>query len=325
MYIAQIVTLELRLDVRNMASEKVGITTSQSREQLLGALLDSALEADLRRGTLRANPAKLVRRYLPPGKYTDLYQLYVSHQISNSAPVASSSTFFRTLHDAGWSKVLRFRHKSQHALCHVCHELKSKVRHAKGVQEHAEATDKLYRHLAGTFADRACYWEMRARSCHDRDVICLIADGMDKSKFLVPRYHSGRTPKNVEMMVRPSCELYAVLIHGHCLCTWVTDCDQTAGSDWAIETIARSLDLAFKLAQQKGQPWPQDLKIWADNTPKDCELHLGFILVRGVQKRPLRQLDCGAHSVRVFQVHFARAFDHGSHTRGHRSLPQCLF
>lgn len=257
----------VRLDVRGLAEGKVEMT----RHELLAALLDSALEADVARTALQRSPQKLVRRFLPPGKYTDLYQLYVSHQIAHAAPVASSSTFFRTLDESGWRRVLKFRPKSQHAMCHTCHELKSQVRHARGVQEHAEATDKLYRHLAGQFADRQCYWEMRSRSARDRDVICLIADGMDKSKFLVPRYHCGRTPKNLETIVRPSCELYAVLVHGHCICTWVTDCDQSAGSDWAIETIARSLNLAFKLAQQKGRPWPQHLKIFADNTPKECK------------------------------------------------------
>lgn len=154
-------------------------------------------------------------------------------------------------------------------LCHVCHKLRSRIRNARGVQEHADAADKLYRHLAGQFADRSVYWEFRSRSKNDGDLLCLIADGMDKSKFSLPRWAEGRTPKGLENIARPACELYSVLIHGHCICTYVTDSDQTVGSTWAIETIARSLDLAFRLNQKASRPWPQHLKVFADNIPKE--------------------------------------------------------
>ena len=260
----------LRLDVR-MAGSDEGRTldTQSARQGLLQSLLDSALESDLARLQSRG-PEGLVRRYLPPGTFSDLYHLYTAHQICHGAPAASSTTFYRTLASSGWKDVLRFRGKSQHTQCAVCHQLKSSIRHARGVNEHATACDKLYRHLGGQFADRAVYWEMRSRSRHEGDILTLICDGMDKSKFLVPRFYIGRTPKQLEGMTRPCCELYSVIIHGHCICTYITDADQTAGSNWVMEALARSLDIAFKQSQERAKPWPTMIRVYADNTPKDA-------------------------------------------------------
>lgn len=63
---------------------------------LRDGLLQTALEADLP-SSLRTNPKDLVRRYLPPGRYTDLFQLYQAFQLSQNQPAASARTFWRVL------------------------------------------------------------------------------------------------------------------------------------------------------------------------------------------------------------------------------------
>ena len=259
-----------------MDGKSLTLDTANSQKALLEALLESALESDLARGVVRSGPEGLARRHLPPGKPTDLYHLYTSHQIAHKAPVASNSTFFRVFNESGWADVLRFRPKSQHTMCPTCHQLKVQIRKARGVQQHAEASDKPYRHLAGQFMDRKVYAELKARSRYERDMLTCICDGMDKSKFSLPRYSEGRTPKNLEAVARPSCEVYAVLIHGHCICTFVTDCDQSAGSAWVMEALSRSLNVAFKQAQSQRKPWPSAIKVFADNTPKDWALKCGM-------------------------------------------------
>lgn len=223
-----------------MDGQALTIDTKQSQKDLLTALLDSSLESDLARGVARSGPEGLARRYLPPGTPTDIFHLHQSHQIACQAKAASSSTFFRTFHESGWAHVLRFRAKSQHSMCTTCHKLKARIRAARGIQEHASASDQLYRHLSGQFADRKVYWELKSRSRHERDLLTIICDGMDKSKFSLPRYYQGRVPKALETVVRPSCELYTVMIHGHAVCTFVTDSDQTAGASWVMETLSRT-------------------------------------------------------------------------------------
>lgn len=63
---------------------------------LRDGLLQTALEADLP-SSIRTNPKDLVRRYLPPGRYTDLFQLYQAFQLSQNQPAASARTFWRVL------------------------------------------------------------------------------------------------------------------------------------------------------------------------------------------------------------------------------------
>ena len=104
----------------------------------------------------------------------------------NGEQVASKRTFLRAWH-AGWSKCLRFRKSSSHSLCKVCHFLRHKIRSAPGITEQAIASSKLLLHLRSQWADREVYWALRhqAKTCFN--VISLISDGMDKSKFAMPR------------------------------------------------------------------------------------------------------------------------------------------
>ena len=161
--------------------------------------MQSAMHSDLQdTSSMQSRPDELVRRWLPPGKYADLYQIYMAHQLSHGQPVASTSTFFRALKESGWKRVLRFRPQSTHSECHHCHRLKKRMKDATSMREHCEAADAFLRHLAGQWSDRAVYWQGRSRAKTNRDMLCMIADGMDKSKYLLPRWAGGRAPKPVE-------------------------------------------------------------------------------------------------------------------------------
>lgn len=171
---------------------------------------------------------------------------------------------------SGWEKVLKFRPASTHSECHVCHRLKKEMREAKTMASHVSAADRYLRHLSGQWADRTVYWQARSRAKSSKDVLVMMADGMDKGKYHLPRWTSGRAPKAAESLSRPACEVYATLLHGRTLHVFVADCDQTCGSNFVIEVVTRTLDKAFREAQKTGSSWPTSLQIWSDNTPKDC-------------------------------------------------------
>lgn len=257
--------MNLRLDVK----ETKDLKTETAREKLLQALLDSALESDLARGMVKHQPENLPRRWLPHGAYYDLYTLYCAHQASAGEPASSASTFYRVLKDSGWKKKLRFMPPSSHSKCSICHKLKSQIHHARGIQEHTEATDKLLRHLAGQFLDRSCYHRCRWIAKTTDDLICMISDSMDKSKFSLPRYNRGQPPKDIATIDRPSLEVTTQLIHGVGVFTYLSDEDQNSGTNWVLETMNRSLQHAHDVFQRAGKPMPPALKIWSDNTPKD--------------------------------------------------------
>lgn len=135
---------------------------------------------------------------------------------------------------------------------------------------HVQKADLYLRHLSGQWADRTVYWQARARAKTSKDILVMMVDGMDRGKYHLPRWTSGRAPKACESLTRPACEVYATLLHGRCLCVYISDCDQTSGSNFVIEVISRTLDRCFKQSQQgSDQSWPSTLQLWSDNTPKD--------------------------------------------------------
>lgn len=236
---------------------------------LLKALVDSALESDLSRGVLWSGADRLPRRWLPHGSYHELYTLYCAHQTSAADRVASASTFYRVLSESGWSKKIRFSPPSSHSKCSVCAKLRAKIRGSSNIQDHLDNCDKLLRHLAGQYADRQCYWACRSRARSSGDIICAISDSMDRSKYALPRFHRGRTPKDLESTKRPNLEVTTTMVHGVGIYTYLSDENQTSGTNWVLETLNRSLEHTHKVFQKRSKPFPPVIKIFSDNTPKE--------------------------------------------------------
>lgn len=241
-------------------------STEEGRQKLLDSLMTNSFEMDL--GVGNHDPETLPRRYLPPGTYSDLYRLYQAECFAQEQPTASASTFFRVLQSSGCRKKIKFRGESTHAQCSTCHKLKSGIRNARDLNEHAKSCDKYMRHLSGVFADRQVYAQLKNRAKVQGDLLTCIIDSMDKSKFRLPRFAAGRTPKNLETKKRPELEFTACLMHGHGVYVYVTDAEQSTGANWSLEVLSLSLDKTFTKCQQNHQPWPNHLRIFTDNTPK---------------------------------------------------------
>lgn len=148
-----------RLKVRDMA---VGDFISMDKRQhdVLKCLLDVALQQELN-GILE--PRHLPKKYLPPGKRSELYHLYIASCMAAKTDIASVKTFYRAFEQSGFSKILRFRPKTQHTECLICSKLKASIASSKNFVEHAEYCDQYHRHLGGMFADRRIYATLRAR------------------------------------------------------------------------------------------------------------------------------------------------------------------
>ena len=221
------------------------------------------------KSVLQLGPRNLIRRYLPPGTWTDIYHLYISYQSAQSLQRASPTTFFRVIRDHGWRKVLRFRNVSQHTACPTCQKLKAALKHANGLNTHVKVSDKLMRHLQGQYLDRQIYWAQRSRSKRDRDILVSIQDSMDKGKFCLPKYLDARTPKDLQLLSRPVLEVTANILHGRLIYVGLGDEGNNTGASWSLEVLNRALDKAYCQAQTKGWTWPSQLEVWSDNTPKE--------------------------------------------------------
>lgn len=237
----------------------------QLHEDLATAIVDSYVHNPVDLAVRR--PEGLHVRYLPPGRVSDLFQLYRAAMHAAKAPAAGAVTFRKAW--KLWHAALKFRRTSTHALCQTCHRLRSLVRHSKTLQEHMTASAMLLEHMRSQWADRQVYWRMRdmsrAGSC-----LCLITDGMDRSKFGLPIW--GRSPKGVaEHIKRPCLEVAATIVHGVGLFLWVADEDQTIGSEWVMEVTMRALEASFKRFQLQNKEWPAHLICQADNTCRESK------------------------------------------------------
>jgi hypothetical protein len=132
-----------------------------------------------------------------------------------------------------WSKCLRFRHRTQHAVCRSCFEFKAAIRHAKSIQAQAEAQFEYLEHLNHQYRDRLVYWQLRERAIHNKDLICMIHDGMDRAKFRMPRWGgsgSGKSAKcanPVESLSFWNCAQHCLnwyFPHNRSCCCFYLDC-----------------------------------------------------------------------------------------------------
>ena len=133
--------------------------TKTCQDEIVRCLMDVALQ-DKMKGIL--DPKVLPRKYLPPGKRSDLYHLYLASCTQSKTRAASSKTFYRAFGE--WRKILRFRPRTQHAQCSICHRLKAAMSNSRSFVDHARHCDEYHRHLAGMFADRKVYAALRARA-----------------------------------------------------------------------------------------------------------------------------------------------------------------
>ena len=177
-----------------LLSNSMDLSDDGARVKLLNELMDDALAGTTSRICRALQPSKMAVRELPPGNWAQIYLLYQSFCLANDLECAGRTTFYRATTE--WRKALKFRPHSKHSLCHICDREKSKMRHSSDFLQHAAAADSLLGHLKQTWECRRAYWAARERSRSHQDTLCLIFDGYDKSKPVLPRWPHGRMPKN---------------------------------------------------------------------------------------------------------------------------------
>jgi len=237
-------TLEF-LDAEGESKESV-------HETLVQSLLDSWYMTNLDEAH-HVEPTHLAKRFLPPGRLADLFLAYQAYCKVHRVYQVGITTF-RQVWRSGWDKVLRFRSTSAHAQCRRCQALKTKIKHADSIEMHASYCGLLLRHLEAQWLDRKVYWSLRTRSKTQQDILVGIVDGMDKSKFMFPRWRMGRALKGptVDSVKRPTLELSAVILHGHGTYLYITEESTRLGSNWAAEIVMRSVNAAWLRCQRLG-------------------------------------------------------------------------
>lgn len=106
---------------------------SREEEEMKEDLLNKLIHRKLMGPTLEvmdmAHPDKLPLRELPPGNTASLFMMYLAWcKVSSMHQPCSKSTCYTAA--KSWYTCLRFRRRSEHAMCVTCQRLKTAIHHA---------------------------------------------------------------------------------------------------------------------------------------------------------------------------------------------------
>ena len=250
-------------------------------------------------------------RFLPPGCPRDLYWQFLSwcdtlseevggltsgssgltlaSDCKTSFTVPSWSTFWRTWHDE-WHHILKFRQNSQHTRCNKCHELEMLMRTSRGnFQEKLVIAKNMRDHLRDQFIDRNIYQTTRWLSRNDpgQGVMTIIVDGMDKSKFRLPRYGIHKLPKFLEKHHRPHLTCMACICHGWATNICLADENIDTGGNMMCEIVLRMVSRVIDMCVTMNRPFPKHIVIVTDNTVALAKNSVTFNLLALLTSRGL--------------------------------------
>ena len=207
------------------------------------------------------------RKVLPHGSRTELFWSYRAWATGRKESPASFNTFLRiankVLRIGEKDGQLKFRKSNEHGACDVCTGLKTDIRKAVrqfGVHSsECENAQRAYtRHLLSQWLDRQVYWSMRTlsqawfkqslefghRALVSSVATCVatvIQDGMDQSKFKVPRTRMPPS-KLYQRLFRPTLHLAASWLHGRAINFFVGDEDLKKDASAQLEMLSRTLN-----------------------------------------------------------------------------------
>lgn len=199
-------------------------------------------------------------------------------------PPASWGTFWGVW-VSRWSGVICLRKKSNHAMCSTCFRLQEELKRCgSGLAEKLEAARRLRAHIRDQYADRMIYWALRFASQRpDSEVLTIIIDSMDKTKFAIPRWKFSRKPKFLDNLVRPRMVCTGAIAHGWCTSVYLSDEVVGHGANAFCEVLLLTLEKVFRMSRASGRTLPKHLVVLSDNTTSQaknaCAANLMALLV----------------------------------------------
>lgn len=91
----------------------------------------------------------------------------------------------------------------------------------------------------------------------------LPKDGMDQSKWALPRNRMVQASKEMQTLVRPRIKLHGVWVHGVSLTLYAVHPGVPADSALVCECFMRSLQHASELFKEHHRSLPREVLIWA--------------------------------------------------------------
>ena len=98
--------------------------------------------------------------------------------------------------------------------------------------------------------------------CLSPPLLVASKDGMDQSKWAIPRVRHGRLTKRIAKHDRPKTKLQGCWLHGIVLCMFVLDVRQGGDGSMVCECFSRALDKMKEACDQRGKPYPKRIILW---------------------------------------------------------------
>ena len=103
-------------------------------------------------------------------------------------------------------------------------------------------------HLKWQYIDRPVYWSLRWASRAQEDVLVVIIDALDRSKFALPRYKFPRKSEELDRLFRPKVTLTGAIAHGWCRRIFITDEELHKGGSAFLEVLCLIIQDVYEVS-----------------------------------------------------------------------------
>ena len=174
--------------------------------------------------------------------------------------------------EEGFSNRLHIRDVSQHKRCTECIKHQCVIRKLRDNERARSVQAKLWgQHLQRQFSDRQRYWDLRAQSRLGQGihgaVVTLIVDGMDHSKWVLPK-SEHLSAKAFNSFVRPHLSCTGLICHGRSVAVVMADQTVVKGANFTIELLLHAFD---KLTRAGVDLRHTEVNVQCDNCSKEAK------------------------------------------------------
>jgi len=124
----------------------------------------------------------------------------------------------------------------------------------------------LREHIRCTYLDRQIYWNLRFASRGHSDVLVIIIDSMDKTKFSWPQFPFAKRPHDLADLNRPRISFTLAMAHGYRVDMYAAPEELNHGADAFLEVLCRTIDHVRRICPLRKIPFARHLVIQSDNT-----------------------------------------------------------
>lgn len=166
--------------------------------------------------------------------------------------------------------------------CSACAELSERRSQCSTTEERKQVDAEKQQHIDIVKADRAINQRGNKRASAennflkataDKNILKIMIDGMDQSKFSLPRHGRMVGTADFSKLWRPAIHVVGVLVWGLWEMYFLMEADCPKDSSMNCTLVSRALDLTKQLLDEMGDQFgfPQHLIVSADNTPRESK------------------------------------------------------